>query len=338
MTCVSQALEVDPGKGHREWVKPPYRSSENLLGFLYHAVSNRPMPHVRWLYDYKSLDEFDEDLSYIEHFYRVPARDELERYLAGERPVMPCCHLSFDDGLAQTTQIVWPRVRKLGWTAFFFVVTDSIENRSAMYRHVVSLCIDRLEGFPSERRIEHLEALGSLAGTPLDGFEGFARWIKGLGSRDAQPLAQVCSVLGVDVNRFLLEERPYLTAHALQQLADEGAIVGAHSRSHARLGTLGDPRTVEEEIVGSCEVIRNLTGAQRVPFAFPFSGAGVDRALLSNIMRRNPFVGPFFDVHGFRKDEPFVLHRIAADTPSHNEQMQSNLPLLIERARRLSGL
>jgi hypothetical protein len=46
-----------------------------------------------------------------------------------------------------------------------------------------------------------------------------------------------CRVLGVDCDRYLAQQRPYLTTDEVKQLQAAGFTIGAHSVTHARLGT-----------------------------------------------------------------------------------------------------
>jgi hypothetical protein len=83
------------------------------------------------------------------------------------------------------------------------------------------------------------------------------------------------------------------------------------------------------EIVDSCRLIASLTGTASVPFAFPFSGDEVSRTELRAIREQHPEVGLLFDRRGFRRDEPFIVHRIVADNPP--DSPMCNLPNLLRR-------
>jgi hypothetical protein len=89
-----------------------------------------------------------------------------------------------------------------------------------------------------------------------------------------------------------------------------------------------------EEITNSCREICQLTGESSVPFAFPFSGDGVDRTRLQQIRRAEPAVGLIFDRRGFRPDADFVVHRIIADDPRCDSSPRSSLPQLARKAYR----
>jgi peptidoglycan/xylan/chitin deacetylase (PgdA/CDA1 family) len=92
-------------------------------------------------------------------------------------------------------------------------------------------------------------------------------------------------------------------------MADEGFTIGSHSMSHPKLGML-NPRLIEEQIVDSSMIIREITGASTIPFSFPNSAGGIDRKNLSRIRTRNPYLGLFFDTQNIQQDVNFMVNRI----------------------------
>jgi hypothetical protein len=91
---------------------------------------------------------------------------------------------------------------------------------------------------------------------------------------------------------------------------------------------------MEAEIVGSCNEVRDITGDDEVPFAFPFSGAGVERAFLQYLRQKHPVIGPVFDTGGIAVDASFVFNRVTADRPLNNSALGTNIPDLLHEAYR----
>jgi hypothetical protein len=71
-----------------------------------------------------------------------------------------------------------------------------------------------------------------------------------------------------------------------------------------------------------------------VPFAFPFSGYGVDRDFLAHLVSKHDFLDLLFDTRGIRPDRPFIVNRVFADTPPEVPTRGSNLPELTHKAYR----
>ncbi|MFZ5625485.1 MAG: polysaccharide deacetylase family protein [Gemmatimonadota bacterium] len=68
-----------------------------------------------------------------------------------------------------------------------------------------------------------------------------------------------------------------MDADALAAIAAEGFELGAHSRTHAHLPRLDD-HALEDEILGSADRLKALTGVEPFAFAYPY-GAADDRAV-----------------------------------------------------------
>jgi peptidoglycan/xylan/chitin deacetylase (PgdA/CDA1 family) len=60
-----------------------------------------------------------------------------------------------------------------------------------------------------------------------------------------------------------------MTAAQLRRWSSEGIEIGAHSRSHPDLTTIGAGRLVEE-IAGSAEDLQRLLGLRPISFAYPY--------------------------------------------------------------------
>ena len=161
--------------------------------------------------------------------------------------------------------------------------------------------------------------------------------ILSLREKDRDRVDGVCEALGVDCRSYLEKNKPYLTQGQIKELLGSGFKIGAHTRRHSFLAAL-TAEEIEAEIVGSCNEVRDITGDEKVPFAFPFSGAGVERAFVQYLRQKHPVIGPVFDTGGVAIDAPFVFNRITADCPSSKAAFRTNIPDLLHRAYRSAFL
>jgi hypothetical protein len=283
---------------------------------MYHVISPVPLQHVQHLYAYKSPDTFENDMAYIANHCDVVSFEDVlcgVIYKPGRRvPVL----VSFDDGLTECFDYVRPILLSRGIPCVFFICKAFIDNRRAFYRHLISLCIASLNGslctLLDSKAI--LNELRKVRGQPFVNGEEGVRWLRSLTHKDEQILEQACLTLNVEESQFLAT-KPYLTSHQIKTLARDGFTIGGHSRHHAQLDERSGATVIEEEVVESCDAIRQITGARTVPFAFPFSGKRVPRTILSDISTRHPFIPLYFDSHGLIADEPFVINRVPSDNP-----------------------
>lgn len=304
-----------------------------VVGFMYHVISDKQLPHVEHLYSFKSPDAFEADIRLIKQTYQLVSFEQLvSRLKGGYSWTKPIAFLSFDDGMSECFHHVRPILLRHRVPCFFFISTRFVDNNAAFYRHKVSLCIDRLLKMDSNAREHVLGVLRERANCTACDLEGFVRWSKELKWCEQKALDITCRTLGVDEKAFLRDVRPYMTLDELTQLSREGFTLGGHGTVHVQLGELQEAEQVEAEIVESCTFIREISKAKQVPFAFPFSGQGVNRQLLRDIMTRHPFISLIFDTRELAKDEPFIVNRIGADEPSQLGRHVGTAASVIRRA------
>lgn len=305
----------------------------DVIALCYHVVSDQSLPHVRHLFAYKSVDAFRQDLLFLQRNYRVISYRELhEHQLAGKRLEPRSVHISFDDGLAECETVVRPLLVDLGLPCTFFINTDFIDNRSFFYRNQASLCIDRLQDLSGDESGRVLRKVAAHFGRELHKPSDLVQWIGMLNHADSGTLNELSTLLGVDCKSYLTTHQPYLTRDQIGRLVADGFTLGGHTRSHERLMRTIDSAEIQRQIVQSCQDIRDLTGQTIVPFAFPFSGVGVDRAILSRILREHQFIGLLFDTQKLKKDSDFVVNRICCDHPPGDLTPSSNLPTALRNA------
>ena len=302
------------------------------LGLVYHTITPEPLEHLRHIYPAKTPDMFEADLAYLKNHYRVLSYPEYLAQQRGEAPKTPNAVLiTFDDGYRECSTIVGPILAKYDLPAIFFVTTGFLDNRDLFYRNKYSLCVARLQNVSEDRLAVYLSTIASRFDQVLAGRAEFLRWLRSLNYADEAVLDEICTLLEVDVAGYLQSQRPYLTSDEVRTLAAAGHTIGAHGRRHPKLNIL--PQAAQtEEIVESCRAVQALTGQDQVPFAFPFSGYGINRRYLAALQAKYPLVGTFFDSKGVRLDKAFVLNRIWADPPADQNTEKTNIPRLIHHA------
>jgi peptidoglycan/xylan/chitin deacetylase (PgdA/CDA1 family) len=323
-------------KGYRKsisWLPFPalkILAPRRQIDFFYHVVSSAPLPHVRHLYPYRTADQFEQDLIYIAKHYSPIGAAQLEKSLQAEKVNGKLlAHVSFDDGFSECFDTARTLLQKHKIPATFFLVTNFVDNRAMYYRNKVSLCIDKVASLPPDELRACLSAVHQQLAVELDSAAAFKSWVKSI---DENVMAdQVCSLLGIDIPRYLAEHQPYLTSAQVRQLAADGFTIGAHSQRHVKFNRLSEAE-IAVEILGSCQFVTELTGQQQVPFSFPHSGEGVSRDFLADLRRQYPQIGLIFDTKGIRKDRPFVLNRVWVESPRFNPDGRQPLATVLRRA------
>lgn len=314
-----------------------------VVGLCYHVVSGAELPHVRNLFAYKTPEQFESDLLFLKRHYRILCYEELER---GEVREPNGVIVSFDDGMAECYTVARPLLLKHGVPCVFFVSPAHLDNQRMFPFDRASLCIEAVRAMPAARQAQALGTLGAQLDREFGDLTGFAAWIttwiRTLDRAGERQLDEICARLGVQPERYLAERQPYMTREQVRGLAADGFTVGGHGSRHVALGAFS-AEEIAEEVVESCRQVSELTGAQRVPFAFPYDADGVDRGLLESLRARHPFLGLFFDTRQLREDREFMVNRMIVDLPPAAFPERSNLPGYFRSAyydelMRLAGL
>jgi peptidoglycan/xylan/chitin deacetylase (PgdA/CDA1 family) len=316
---------------------------KELIAFCYHVVSDLDLPHLG-LYPYKNEIQFEADVRYARD--RAISYERLRKYReGGDSPPSNSFLFTFDDGFAECHDVIRPILRRHGVDAVFFVTTDYLDDAEPFFECTLSLCIEAVRRTSPAALESALKRAGhALASRPARGGsealssgriaslrKPVARtdpkfpiysWLLGLAERDSAEIEEACELLGVNVAAYTTQRPIFMSRDQVARLAADGFTVGAHGLKHRSLESR-DAATIEREIVASCEVVREITGQRRVPFAFPHSGIGIDRQVLADIVRRNEIVDMLFDSGCLRRDPSFIINRVFADRPTRDNS--SNL-------------
>jgi len=298
----------------------------NLTVLYYHIVSDETLPHVRHLYPFKTTAEFDLDLQHLVKYFQPISYEDL--LAARHRDNLPprSVLVTFDDGYAEHYSVVKPILKNRGVPCIFFVTTDFIGNDRLFYRNKASLCIDKAMSLDKGDWKRAAGEIQKVSGVCLPSSRAFSRWIDDIGMYDEDAVNVIdmaCATLSIDEKQFLDHRRPYMTLEQIRELAGDGFTIGSHGQSHAPLFCC-DRETIAREIVESSELVRQWTGQQQVPFAFPYSAADIDREFLADILANHDFIQFLFGTDGFKLDEPFLLNRVWLDAPGRGSE--SNVP------------
>jgi peptidoglycan/xylan/chitin deacetylase (PgdA/CDA1 family) len=313
----------------------PYLIRRDMVGLFYHAVSDERLAHIQHLYPPEPVERFEAALRYIKkHFHPVADAELYAHRMDGRRLPARAVHLSFDDGFAECFTVARPLLLKYGIPCTFFTTSDWVDNQRMFYRNKVSLCLERLAELPHDAARMVFTSLNNALDIKLVDGKDFERWIMALQAKDEPVIDMAAKMLGLDIKEYLSRRQPYLTSQQIVDLHSDGFTIGAHTRAHTKLALL-DQTQVEAEIVESARFVRQLTGAERVPFSFPYSATGTDRGLLAAIRERHPFLGLFYDTMDLRPDLPFIVNRIWAEKSAYRRAgAETNLPALLHAAYR----
>jgi peptidoglycan/xylan/chitin deacetylase (PgdA/CDA1 family) len=302
----------------------------NRLAFCYHLVSDERLAHISNVYNYKTSEMFLDDLNYLMGSFQVVGlKDFLKHPFIGSSSDKPVSMVSFDDGLAQAYSVAKPILDKLNLSAAFFLAVDFIDNRSMMYRHKGSLCIEKFENSDESKQKSICKQVKSKWGRSCPDVDSFCLFILSLRGNRTRIIDEMCEALDVDINGYLKAFKPYLSTEQIKTLVDAGYDIGAHSMNHLDFNRLSF-HEIEHQVVRSCKYIAEMTGRSPVHFAAPFTLNRTVKEMLKRILRENSVVGTIFGISGVLDEPPFV-QRIIADSPECAFPGKSNLPSVLKK-------
>ncbi len=127
-----------------------YRPPAGVLFPFAHIITDDPPAHVRHLFAVPNIAKFKSDLDFFCRHFRPLQIAELEQLprLRDNKASARAFILSFDDGMREIYDIIAPILHDKGIPAIFFLNSATIDNKRLMWRHKISLLIDRSKEQP----------------------------------------------------------------------------------------------------------------------------------------------------------------------------------------------
>jgi peptidoglycan/xylan/chitin deacetylase (PgdA/CDA1 family) len=305
-----------------------YRPPAGVLFPYAHIVSNTTPVHVRHLFAVPGVAKFKSDLDSLLRRYRPLQLPELQRIprLHDYKRTPGHFVLSFDDGMREVYDVIAPILREKGIPAIFFLNSATIDNKRLMWRHKVSLLIERSQQQPG--RIPPQFALGR--------GETVAANLRRLRFADEPLLDEFAKFFELDFDEYLRRAKPYMTTDQIRALAHAGFEFGAHGHSHLHFNE-ASVEDQKQEVYRSVDFLRQL-GLQCRCFAFPFDDNGVPASAFSYMTDLN-LVLSFGTSEGRVDSIGFSFQRFALDAENASSNFQHLLKQLSVRsvAYRLRG-
>lgn len=291
-------------------------TQQKLVLPFYHAVSNDAPPYLKHLYKVRSVKQFENDLNSLLKYYEPISIEQLLSHVQGVRKIKkPSFFISFDDGLKEFKEFAFPLLQKKGIPSALFVNTSFVDNKQLFFRFKASLLLDFISENKNEKLInEANEAFSSIVNT-VDNLSDF---IKGIKYDQAIFLDNLADLFQIDFKHFLEQNKPYLSKTDLQEMANQGVHIGAHSKDHPLFSALTDDEKFNQ-ITDSVSWVKNNLNQSINSFSYPFTDYEVSGDFFKKVFNNEtPRVDLTFGTAGI-KNEHFKQHlqRIPIEDYSH---------------------
>ncbi len=248
-------------------------SKETLIFPFYHTVSDDYLPHIHPLYKPKTVDAFKQDLEFLlNHFQPVSMEEVYDHLQKKTRISRPSFHLSFDDGLKEIHEVVFPILTQRGIPFTVFVNSAYVDNRDLFFRYKAALLIDyRKDLSPTERQ-----------------------QILSIGYQQKEQLDLLAEKQGFSFPDSLEKRHPYLTTEALSEMKSQGVTIGAHSIDHPLYSSISEDEQVRQTLE-SVAFVKKQWNESKAVFAFPFTDEKIASSFFDRIY---PSVDLTFGISG----------------------------------------
>lgn len=257
-----------------------HSATANILPFLLQAKKkqhvsiltyHRVLPAADWMRPVEPIvSDFEWQMELLsQHFNPVSLSDALAMLEYGELPDRAVC-VTFDDGYANNEECALPILKKFCIPATVFVATDFL-NGGRMWNDTVIEALRVAEG-------EVLDLVGmGLDKYPIRDITE-RRKAAGIIIREIKhwpPEKRAEAVSAIESMVDPLPEGMMMTDGQVISLKNNGVEIGAHTKSHPILSTLG-LNQVRDEVVESKNYLEDLLGTEVKYFAYPNGRPGID--------------------------------------------------------------
>ena len=211
----------------------------------HHIVSDKKIPYIKSLYNYKTTQQFEEDLDFLlKHFLPI-SLTEIINHQQKKIPFKQKSFLiTFDDGLREMYEIAAPILLKKGISAALFINPAFVDNKEIFYDLKKGLILDKLSNQNKIKNI--LPEVEKLFGKKISSHDHLIENIKSINYLNKGLTNSIGELLNIDFEKFCKEEKPFMTTDEIKDLINKGFHVGAHSIDHPLYSLLHEKEQIHQ--------------------------------------------------------------------------------------------
>ncbi len=250
---------------------------------MYHYVrpTNPAQPHLFHL----NLDDFRRQLDYFEQTFGIVSQAQWQAALADPQALPEGVILTFDDGLIDCYQHVWPELSARGLWGIFYVSSATLQAQMLLSVHRVHYLLGRFGGTRVLNVLERLldDSLfidgfyEQLKAAPyaMQSMDEHSLRVKKIVNYALKPECKD-AVLGQLFHQLAGDESAmapqfYMSRAQIREMADDGFTFGAHGKSHNLL-TKFSGADLTREVTGSIQMLNGVLAQPSNTFCYPYGG------------------------------------------------------------------
>lgn len=285
----------------------------------YHIVSDENVKHIKHLYKFKNISQFEKDLEILVKNYKPLHPQELINHKEPFEIPNNKFLITLDDGLKEVFTVIAPILKKRNLSAIFFINPEFIDNQKSLYKHDISYIIEVIK--TSNFSNDILQEIGKLFYLKEYSKEEIINQVKSITRSNKNLLKKVAKILSINISEYLNETKPYLTLNEIKELNNMGFYFGGHTMTHPRLTELPIEEQTQE-VIGSMKWLKEKLDINYSFFAFPFWDKGISKELIQRIFEYDKRTVVFAN-SGIKKDiYPRIIHRFSLENPIKDTKRQ----------------
>ncbi|MPS71786.1 MAG: hypothetical protein E2590_01395 [Chryseobacterium sp.] len=256
---------------------------------VYHLVSDKNVKHVKHLFPYRSVNQFEKDLDFLSKHFEFIDWDD---YFSKKKTSKPGILLTFDDGYSEFYDIISPILLKKGIFAINYINPKFIDNNEMMWRNKASLIVSEItenENFQDKM----FEWTGNKSKDIISS-------ILSINFKDKHQLDEIAEHLEIDIKNYLKTNPVYLTTNQLQKLKNDGFGIASHGWDHPLYNQL----SLTEQLENTQKALDYMNENHFLidSFAFPFTDNLVKNQFFDSVFSQNPDLRVTFGAAGLKLD------------------------------------
>jgi peptidoglycan/xylan/chitin deacetylase (PgdA/CDA1 family) len=254
-----------------------------MKAVMYHYVRNpsTELPHLKFLH----FDNFRKQLDFFDGQFGIATVDEFTKFINGNQQANDKIILTFDDGLKDHYEFVFPELKARELTAFFYVSTGVLDSDKLLSVHRLHVLLGKYGGKKiydslgryikdSMLNIEHTEKFKNNTYNTQDN-DWYSSEIKRIFNYYIDYSRQK-DVLDKMMDEFFPNETAiakdfYLNEAEIKEMSVAGMVFGGHTVHHFLLSKC-DAVLQDKEITGSVKRMERTAQVSTRTFCYPYGG------------------------------------------------------------------
>lgn len=282
----------------------------------YHLIRDDQVAHIENLYQFKSYNQFLNDITILNKYYKSIDPKELFE----NKPFKNNFLISFDDGLHEVYSVIYPILKKHNINAIFFINPNFIDNNEGLYKHYISIIISHLQR--NNFKKADLKKVSQKLSFTYNSVDEFKQKLISIKFSEREKINEVLELLDINIKEYLNKHKPYISKEQIQEMVNDGFYFGGHTMTHPPLNQLNHEEQ-KKEIIDSIDWLKNNFNINYSLFAFPFSDKSISKKLINELFEYDNSIR-LFGNSGLKKDiDPRIIQRFSLENP--NKQIEKQI-------------